>query len=339
MFQAGVARGVLGLYAVCTATSAALLAGSGPLRWSEIAPALALQMLVGILLAMSMRREGEIPFAGLLGVIAYLVSIAILRDGAGPTIGFGVLVLLPVAWSALRARRAEMVVAIVGVAVIYLAPIAIVGAPRYPTSQWHAGVLFVVIAAGLGITVMQLVTRVQVLMHQLHSLARTDDLTGVANRRAWTELLRRELAVSRRSLSPLSVAILDFDHFKRFNDEHGHPAADRLLRTTVAAWAQTLRETDVIGRWGGDEFVLLLPSCDAGCAVYVIERLRAACPDAPFSAGLVEATEDTTVESIIAEADIALYQAKRNGRTATAISGKIDLGRRPRRSEVSEAVR
>ena len=339
MFRAGVARGVLVLYAVCTVTSAALLAGSGPLRWSEIAPALALQMLVGALLALSMRREREIPFAGLLGIVAYLVSVAILRDGAGPTVGFGVLVLLPVAWSALRARRAEMVVAIVGVAVIYLAPIVIVGAPRYPTSQWHAGVLFVVIAAGLGITVMHLVTRVQGLMHQLHALARTDDLTGVANRRAWTELLRRELAFSRRTLQPLSVAILDLDHFKRFNDEHGHPAADRLLRTTVAGWETALRETDVIGRWGGDEFVLLLPTCDAGCAVFVIERLRAACPDAPFSAGLVEATEDSTPESIIAEADIALYQAKRNGRMATAISGKIDLGRRPRRSEVSEAVR
>ncbi len=338
MFQTGVARGVLVLYVVCTATAGALLAGSGPLRWSEIAPALALQALVGALLALSMRREREIPLAGLLGIVAYLVSVAILRDGAGPTAGFGVLVLLPVAWSALRARRAEMIVAIVGVAVIYLAPIVIVGAPHYPTSQWHAGVLFVVIAAGLGITVMQLVTRVQGLMHQLHALARTDDLTGVANRRAWTELLRRELAFSRRTEHPLSVAILDFDHFKRFNDEYGHPAADRMLRTTVAAWAHTLRETDVLGRWGGDEFVLLLPSCDAGCAVFVIERLRAACPDAPFSAGLVEATEESTVESIIAEADIALYQAKRNGRTATAISTKVDLARRPRRSEVSEAI-
>ena len=339
MFRAGVARGVLVLYALCTATSAVLLAGSGPLRWSEIAPALLLQVLVGALLALSMRREREIPLAGLLGVIAYLASVAILRDGAGPTAGFGVLVLLPVAWSALRARRAEMVVAIVGVAVIYLAPIVIVGAPHYPTSQWHAGVLFVVIAAGLGITVMHLVTRLQGLLHQLHALARTDDLTGVANRRAWTEVLRREVAFSRRTQHPLSVAILDFDHFKRFNDEHGHPAADRLLRTTVAAWAHTLRETDLLGRWGGDEFVLLLPSCDAGCAVFVIERLRAACPEAPFSAGLVEAAEDSTVESIIAEADIALYQAKRNGRTATAISTKVDLDRRPRRREVSEVVR
>ena len=339
VFWAGMGRGVLMLYAVATGTSAALLAGSGPVRWSEIGPAFALQLLVGTLLALSMCGEREVPFAGPVGIIAYLVSVTILRDGAGPTVGFGVLVLLPVAWSALRARRAEMVIAILGVAVIYLAPILIVGAPRYPTSQWHSGVLFVVLAAGLGITFMHLVTRVQVLMHQLHALARTDDLTGVANRRAWTELLCRELASARRTRQPLSVAIIDFDHFKHYNDAHGHPAADRLLRTTVAAWERTLRETDVLGRWGGDEFVLLLPSCDAGCAVFVIERLRAACPDAPFSAGLIEASEDCTAESIIGEADIALYQAKRNGRTATAISTKVDLDRRPRRSGISEAVR
>ena len=110
-------------------------------------------------------------------------------------------------------------------------------------------------------------------------------------------------------------------------------------RRARAAWGHTLRETDVLGRWGGDEFVLLLPSCDAGCAVFVIERLRAAWPDAPLSAGLIEASEGCAAESIIAEADIALYQAKRNGRTATAISTKVDLDRRPRRSGISEAVR
>jgi hypothetical protein len=135
VFQAGVARGVLALYAVCTATSAALLIGSAPLRWSEVAPALALQVLVGALLSLSMQREREIPFAGLLGIV------------------------------------------------------------------------------------------------------------------------------------------------------------------------------------------------------------RAACPETPFSAGLVEPSEDCTVESVIAEADIALYEAKRNGRTATAISSKVDLTRRPRGSEVSEAIR
>ncbi len=337
--RAGTDRGVLILYAVATGTSAMLLAGSGPLRWSEIGPALALQVLVGALLALSMRRDREIPFAGAFGVIAYLVSVAILRDGAGPTVGFGVLVMLPVAWSALRVRRIEMGVAILGVAVIYLAPIAVVGPPRYPAVQWHAGVLVLVIAAGLGITLMQLVSRVQALMHQLHALARTDELTGVANRRAWTEQLQRELAFARRGHHPLSVAILDFDHFKRYNDEHGHPAADRLLRSTVATWSETLRETDVLGRWGGDEFVLVLPSCDAGCAVFVIERLRAAAPEASFSAGVVEAVEDSTAETLITEADVALYQAKRSGRTSTAISGKVELERRPRRREISAVVR
>lgn len=332
-------RGVLIMYAVCTAASAVLLVASGPLRWSEIGPAIALQVLVGTLLALGMHSGREVPLVGPLGIVAYLASVALMRDGAGPTAGFGLLVMLPVVWSAMRARRAELTIAVFGVAVIYLAPTIIVGPPRYPSSGWNAGVLYFVIATGLGITLLQLVTRVQGLMQQLHALARTDELTGLVNRRAWTELLGRELAFSRRSRHPLTIAMLDLDFFKRYNDEHGHPAADRLLRSTVAAWGHALRETDVLGRWGGDEFVLLLPSCDAGCALFVVERLRMAAPDVAFSAGVAEAWDDSTIESIVAEADIALYQAKRSGRTSTAISGKVDLDRGSRRSGIPEAVR
>jgi diguanylate cyclase (GGDEF)-like protein len=93
-----------------------------------------------------------------------------------------------------------------------------------------------------------------------------------------------------------------------------------LLRSATAAWGATPRDTDVLARWGGDEFALLLPSCDAACAAFVVERLRASCPEAQFSAGVAQADADSTPESIIAAADAAVYEAKRTGRSSTSLA-------------------
>jgi diguanylate cyclase (GGDEF)-like protein len=320
------ARATLILYAVCCFTVLAVLAVDGPLRWREITLSLLLQAVVGLLLLADVRgrRDGapRMRAIGICGVVAYLVAVALMRDGAGASAGFGPLVLLPVAWSSLRARRTELAVAVIGAAVVYLAPMVIIGAPRYPQSALRAAILFVVIAGGLGITVMHLVRRVERLIRQLSALARTDELTGVANRRAWTELLGREVSLSRRTGRPLVVAMIDLDCFKQYNDSHGHLAADRLLREAAAAWVATLRDTDVVARWGGDEFALLLPSCDPACAAMVIERLRAACPAVQFSAGVAEADAGSTPESIIAAADAAVYEAKRTRRSTTALAGR-----------------
>jgi diguanylate cyclase (GGDEF)-like protein len=320
------ARATLVLYAVCCFTVLAVLTVDGPLRWGEITLSLLLQAVVGLLLLADVRgrRDGapRIRAIGVCGVVAYLVAIALMRDGSGASAGFGPLVLLPVAWSSLRARRTELTVAVVGAATVYVAPMLIIGAPRYPQSGLRAALLFVVIAGGLGITVMHLVRRVERLIRQLSALARTDELTGLANRRAWTELLGRELAHSRRSGQPVAVAMLDLDFFKQYNDSHGHPAADRLLRSTTAAWVATLRDTDVLARWGGDEFALLLPGCDSVCAAMVIERLRAACPAVHFSAGVAAADSGSTQETIIAAADAAVYEAKRTRRSTTSLAGR-----------------
>jgi diguanylate cyclase len=160
------------------------------------------------------------------------------------------------------------------------------------------------------------------LIENLEKLARTDPLTSLPNRRAFEEMAERYLALARRRGSTLSVAIIDLDHFKRFNDTHGHPAGDRLLRTLAQRWSECLREGDVLARWGGEEFTLLLPDCSVEEALDVCSRLRAATPDPQtFSAGLVTGDGGCSLPDFVAAADAALYDAKRRGRGRVVIGG------------------
>jgi diguanylate cyclase (GGDEF)-like protein len=147
-------------------------------------------------------------------------------------------------------------------------------------------------------------------MGQLDDLARTDDLTGLPNRRGWRELLDREIAIARRTSRALTVALFDIDHFKEYNDAHGHLAGDRLLLRASAVWESALRETDVLARWGGDEFGVLLPGCDTEQARSLIDRMRAAQPEVLFSVGLVTWDGHGTADEIVARADDALYAVK-----------------------------
>jgi diguanylate cyclase (GGDEF)-like protein/PAS domain S-box-containing protein len=153
------------------------------------------------------------------------------------------------------------------------------------------------------------------LLARLEAQARTDQLTGVANRRTWDDELPRELARARRTGESLSLAILDLDRFKVYNDTYGHPAGDRLLRGVAAAWAERLRATDVLARYGGEEFAVLLPACEAGSAEAVAEQLRAAMPDGETcSIGVATWDGEETADALVARADAALYAAKDTGR-------------------------
>ncbi len=153
------------------------------------------------------------------------------------------------------------------------------------------------------------------LLERLERAARTDDLTGLPNRRAWDEELARELARARRSKSPLCVAMLDLDHFKEFNDRLGHQAGDRLLKEAAARWGERLRDTDLLARYGGDEFAIALPECTLEEATALLERLRTATPEGErSSAGVVEWNGSETEAELFTRADKALYQAKDGGR-------------------------
>jgi diguanylate cyclase (GGDEF)-like protein/PAS domain S-box-containing protein len=158
------------------------------------------------------------------------------------------------------------------------------------------------------------------LLGRLDELTRTDELTGLPNRRAWDELLVQELAVAERHGAALSVAMLDLDFFKRYNDKHGHLAGDRLLRAAAAAWQAELRSSDVLARWGGEEFALMLPGCDGAGAARLIERLRGTLPDkVTFSAGVATSDGRTAPRALIDAADQALYSAKANGRDRVVV--------------------
>jgi diguanylate cyclase (GGDEF)-like protein len=153
------------------------------------------------------------------------------------------------------------------------------------------------------------------LLARLEVSARTDDLTGLPNRRAWEEQLPRELARAQRESAPVCVAMLDLDHFKDFNDDRGHQAGDRLLKQSAAAWATQLRSTDMLARYGGEEFSLVLPGCTLSDGQLLVERLRAAMPDEQtVSAGIAQWDGEESPELLVGRADRALYAAKKGGR-------------------------
>jgi diguanylate cyclase (GGDEF)-like protein len=158
------------------------------------------------------------------------------------------------------------------------------------------------------------------LLAELEKIARTDELTGLPNRRAWQEELPRELARARRSTQPLCVAMLDLDHFKHYNDRRGHQTGDRLLKQVAGAWNSELRPTDLLARYGGEEFALALPACGAGEALAAVERMRMVMPDEQTcSAGIACWDGRETAAELLGRADQALYEAKRGGRNRSAM--------------------
>ena len=165
------------------------------------------------------------------------------------------------------------------------------------------------------------------LLARLEVFARTDDLTGLFNRRGWEEQLPRELARSQRNGNPLCVAMVDLDFFKNYNDQSGHQAGDRLLKQSTAAWVRELRASDTLARYGGDEFGVALPGCTLDNAKDIVERLRAAMPgDQTVSAGVVCWNGRETAEELVGRADAALYEAKRRGRDRLVAAGDTPPG-------------
>jgi len=161
------------------------------------------------------------------------------------------------------------------------------------------------------------------LMTQLNQMAREDGLTGVANRRTLDERLPQEMARASRQKYPLSVVMIDLDHFKRFNDRRGHAAGDELLRNSAQAWLRQLRPSDLLARYGGEEFTLVLPSCDEAQAERMVERLQPLMPERQtFSAGIATWNSFDSAQELLAAADRALLQAKRGGRNRIVISGR-----------------
>jgi diguanylate cyclase (GGDEF)-like protein len=156
------------------------------------------------------------------------------------------------------------------------------------------------------------------LLSRLTDMASTDPLTGLPNRRAWETKLSQALLEEQRFV----LAMLDLDHFKDFNDSRGHPAGDRLLKESAAAWREELRTGDFLARIGGEEFALLLPMCATEDALMVVERLRERVPyGQTCSAGIVVRESGEPSDVLMARVDEALYEAKATGRDRISLGG------------------
>jgi diguanylate cyclase len=150
---------------------------------------------------------------------------------------------------------------------------------------------------------------------QLAALANRDALTGAPNRRTWDHELSAACRDSMENGTPLGIAMLDIDHFKKFNDRHGHQAGDLLLREAVAAWSEVLGNRGILARYGGEEFAVLLPQHDIDEAVNMVYALRAVTPsNQSFSAGVTIWDPKTEPSAALAQADRCMYDAKRAGR-------------------------
>jgi diguanylate cyclase (GGDEF)-like protein/PAS domain S-box-containing protein len=153
------------------------------------------------------------------------------------------------------------------------------------------------------------------LLGEVQDLARHDALTGLPNRRVLQEMLPREMARARRNELPLSIAIVDIDHFKAYNDSHGHLAGDEVLRACAREWDATLRGEDTLVRFGGEEFLVVLPDTEPEQATEIVERLRRTTPmGQTCSAGLALWDHGESIDDLLRRADEALYLAKASGR-------------------------
>jgi diguanylate cyclase (GGDEF)-like protein len=194
------------------------------------------------------------------------------------------------------------------------------------------------------------------LMHQqLAAAARTDPKTGLLNATAWQREADAEVVRAQRSSSPLALLLIDVDHFKRVNDSHGHLIGDEVLRVLAAELRQQVRESDVVGRFGGEEFTVLLPRTDAADAHGIAERLRASARR--MSVAAADARIQVTVSigvallgqhgrdlfELLAAADVALYKAKDAGRdqvhvyAQTAPGAKANMKADEKEDEATDA--
>ena len=175
----------------------------------------------------------------------------------------------------------------------------------------------------VGLTAFQLSRLVRQRNRELAALSSTDGLTRLPNHTAWLEAVEREFARSKREGGSMAVLMLDLDHFKAVNDQHGHPAGDEVLRGVAEVVRESLRQHDIPGRYGGEEFGVLLPGSDAASAEAIAERIRRKIEWASF-AGELKVTasigcaaihaNDLFPASLGARADRALYEAKAAGR-------------------------
>jgi diguanylate cyclase (GGDEF)-like protein len=219
-------------------------------------------------------------------------------------------------------------------AAIVLGQAANQGPSYYRSALTISVVVPMMVASPVSWVVVNLLHEVESAHASALNLAWRDELTGLLHRRRFVELAQRELDLARRNAAPLAAALIDLDHFKRINDEFGHEVGDAVLRAAARACAQALRGTDLIARWGGEEFVVVLPVASPGAAAEVVERVRTAIAAqvvagpggvpvrCTASIGLAQLDPGSAAfDDLIRDADLAMYQAKATGRNRVVVAG------------------
>jgi len=267
---------------------------------------------------------------------------------AVPTVGVAFLAVLFLifAFGTLRMTSSQAVLtwglATCGLALVFLGSDLPIGLPVTTRLQRAASMLCFVLVIGqcaflglFGATLRKILYRrsieLKAAYQRIEELAELDELTGSYNRRCIMRLLELEIEKSRQASTPFAIALIDLDWFKRINDALGHPVGDEVLRTFAITIFANIRPTDSFGRYGGEEFLLLLPGTDGEVASRMLERLRGIVADLDWSAfspgmhvtisaGVATLRDVDTADTFLARADRALYSAKAQGRNHIATS-------------------
>jgi diguanylate cyclase (GGDEF)-like protein len=251
--------------------------------------------------------------------LVYLGVVYFTRNATGgDSSSYAQFALLPLLWVAVYGSVAELGATLLATAAVLGFPLARAGAEG---AVWLRMAAMLAAGGTLGYIVCRFFGQIRHQTGRLRVLAGTDPLTGTANRRAWDDELASAFEQAQFDGRPLSVALLDLDDFKGYNDRLGHQAGDRLLKEASASWQEILRMSDVLARIGGDEFAVLLPGCSIETAAQIAARLRSAVPAANCSVGVASWDRVETIEELLSRADTALYEAKDSGRGRVVVSG------------------
>ncbi|HYI36280.1 MAG TPA: GGDEF domain-containing protein [Thermoleophilaceae bacterium] len=257
-------------------------------------------------------RRHPLPFYA--AAYGGLPALTLLQAGTGgPASGYAILLMMAMVWFGAQASDRELAVGVGVLAGCAFLPMLVVGPPDFPVSWGHAAIIVFVGVTVAG-SLRLMVRETQILTARLREQATLDDLTGLLNRRGWTDAVERELARSRREGHPVSMLLLDLDAFKQVNDTMGHEEGDRVLAETAERMRTHLRSNDVIARVGGDEFVVLIGGADPDDAIGSADRLRQGTPErAAFSAGFGVWDRSESAGQLMRRCDLALYAAKTKG--------------------------
>ena len=309
------ARSAAGMYAAAALVGAVESIVGGPIPADFVAPVTALVVATALIgwghLLPRYARELFAP----VGTLLIGVAIAINVSGEG-----ALLYMWPAVFAAYFSSRAVLLAGLVWIGAVHGTVVWFVQDRPYAFDEFFDTITSAAVVTGVVVVLRE---RNAALVARLRHEARSDALTGLLNRRAFHERLDAELARSRRTGEPLSLAILDADHFKDVNDRCGHAAGDALLASLADVLRTAARRTDDVARIGGEEFAAVLGGSTLEGGEEFAARVHAALAAAgeiTVSIGVAEAQPGCNADDLLRRADDALYCAKRAGRNRTAVA-------------------